>query len=38
LSSDERLDGAAVPSLIIVAIGLLPVILVLRTMSLRGRA
>jgi iron(III) transport system permease protein len=38
LSSDERLDGAAVPSLIIVAIGLLPVTMVLRTMSRRGHA
>ncbi|WP_050519524.1 ABC transporter permease [Pseudorhodobacter antarcticus] len=38
LASDERLAGAAVPSLVIVAIGLLPVVLVLRTMSLRGRA
>jgi len=38
LSSDERLNGAAVPSLIIVAIGLLPVILVLRTLSRRGPA
>jgi len=36
LSSDERLNGAAVPSLIIVGIGLLPVILVLRTLSRRG--
>jgi len=38
LASDERLNGAAVPSLIIVAAGLLPVILVLRTMSRRGFA
>jgi iron(III) transport system permease protein len=30
LASDERLDGAAVPSLVIVAVGLLPVILVCR--------
>jgi len=30
LASDERLDGAAVPSLLIVAVGLLPVILVCR--------
>ena len=30
LASDERLDGAAVPSLVIVAIGLLPVILICR--------
>ena len=28
LASDERLDGAAVPSLVIVAVGLLPVILI----------
>ena len=27
LASDERLNGAAVPSLVIVAVGLLPVIL-----------
>ena len=30
LASDERLDGAAVPSLVIVAVGLLPVILICR--------
>ncbi len=30
LASDERLEGAAVPSLVIVAIGLLPVILICR--------
>ncbi|PRY26376.1 iron(III) transport system permease protein [Aliiruegeria haliotis] len=30
LASDERLEGAAVPSLVIVAVGLLPVILVCR--------
>ncbi len=30
LASDERLEGAAVPSLVIVALGLLPVILVCR--------
>ncbi|MGB3245838.1 MAG: iron ABC transporter permease [Sulfitobacter sp.] len=30
LASDERLDGAAVPSLVIVAMGLLPVILICR--------
>jgi len=30
LASDERLDGAAVPSLVIVALGMLPVILVCR--------
>jgi iron(III) transport system permease protein len=35
LASDERLDGAAVPSLVIVAVGLLPVILVCRGL---GRA
>jgi iron(III) transport system permease protein len=30
LASDERLEGAAVPSLVIVAVGLLPVILICR--------
>ena len=30
LASDERLNGAAVPSLVIVAMGLLPVILICR--------
>ncbi|MCX7557940.1 iron ABC transporter permease [Sulfitobacter sp. F26204] len=35
LASDERLDGAAVPSLVIVAMGLLPVILICRQV---GRA
>ncbi|MFP4328090.1 MAG: ABC transporter permease, partial [Paracoccaceae bacterium] len=35
LAADERLEGAAVPSLVIVAVGLLPVILVCRTL---GRA
>ncbi|MEM7521840.1 MAG: iron ABC transporter permease [Pseudomonadota bacterium] len=30
LASDERLDGAAVPSLVIVALGLLPVIIICR--------
>jgi len=30
LASDERLEGAAVPSLVIVALGMLPVILVCR--------
>jgi iron(III) transport system permease protein len=30
LASDERLDGAAVPSLVIVAVGVLPVILICR--------
>ncbi|SNS29997.1 ABC transporter permease [Tropicimonas sediminicola] len=33
LASDERLDGAAVPSLAIVAVGLLPVILVCRSLG-----
>ncbi|MEM6906738.1 MAG: iron ABC transporter permease, partial [Pseudomonadota bacterium] len=33
LASDERLEGAAVPSLVIVAIGLLPVIILIRRMS-----
>jgi iron(III) transport system permease protein len=37
LAADERLDQAAVPSLVIVAIGLLPVILVCRTLAARGR-
>lgn len=32
LASDERLEGAGVPSLVIVAVGLLPVILLCRTM------
>ncbi|MEW9919831.1 ABC transporter permease [Marimonas sp. MJW-29] len=36
LASDERLDGAAVPSLVIVAVGLLPVILICRQVG-RGR-
>ncbi len=35
LASDERLDGAAVPSLVIVAVGLLPVVLVCRTLGAR---
>ena len=30
LASDERLEGAAVPSLVILAVGLLPVILICR--------
>ena len=30
LAADERLEGAAVPSLVIVALGLLPVILLIR--------
>ncbi len=33
LAADERLTGAAVPSLVIVAIGLLPVILVCRSLA-----
>lgn len=33
LASDERLSGAAVPSLVIVAVGLLPVILVCRSLG-----
>ena len=37
LASDERLDGAAVPSLVIAAIGLIPVILLCRRIS-RGVA
>ncbi len=35
LASDERLEGAAVPSLVIVAIGLLPVILICRRVGRR---
>jgi iron(III) transport system permease protein len=35
LASDERLDGAAVPSLLIVAVGLLPVILICRQVGRR---
>lgn len=35
LASDERLTGAAVPSLVIVAVGLLPVILVCRGLGAR---
>ena len=35
LASDERLEGAAVPSLVIVAIGLLPVILICRQVRRR---
>jgi len=38
LASDERLAGAAVPSLIIGTVGPLPIILVLRTISRRGTA
>ncbi|MEM1074370.1 MAG: iron ABC transporter permease [Pseudomonadota bacterium] len=37
LASDERLEGAAVPSLVIVAIGVLPVILICRQVG-RSRA
>jgi iron(III) transport system permease protein len=37
LASDERLDGAAVPSLVIAAVGLLPVILLCRRMRRLGR-
>ena len=33
LAADERLDGAAVPSLVIVAVGLLPVIVVCRALG-----
>ncbi|MEM9967524.1 MAG: iron ABC transporter permease [Pseudomonadota bacterium] len=36
LASDERLEGAAVPSLVIVAIGLLPVLLMCRQVRRRG--
>lgn len=35
LASDERLEGAAVPSLVIVAIGLLPVVLICRRVGRR---
>ena len=35
LAADERLEGAAVPSLVIVAIGLLPVVLLCRRMGAR---
>lgn len=37
LASDERLEGAAVPSLVIVAIGLLPVILICRQVGRQRR-
>ena len=37
LAADERLNGAAVPSLVIVAVGLLPVILVCRGLGRQGR-
>ncbi len=36
LASDERLEGAAVPSLVIVAVGLLPVILICRQVGRRN--
>jgi iron(III) transport system permease protein len=36
LASDERLEGAAVPSLVIVAVGLLPVMLICRQVGRRG--
>jgi len=36
LASDERLEGAAVPSLVIMAVGLLPVILICRQVGRRG--
>lgn len=36
LASDERLEGAAVPSLVIVAVGLLPVILICRQVGRRS--
>ncbi|MFP4044476.1 MAG: ABC transporter permease [Rhodosalinus sp.] len=36
LAADERLSGAAVPSLLIVAVGLLPVALVCRTLGRRS--
>ncbi|MFP3541037.1 iron ABC transporter permease, partial [Pseudomonas sp. SIMBA_044] len=35
LAADERLEGAAVPSLVIMAVGLLPVILVCRQVRRR---
>ncbi|MEL6690593.1 MAG: iron ABC transporter permease [Pseudomonadota bacterium] len=35
LASDERLEGAAVPSLVLVAVGLLPVILLCRSLGRR---
>ena len=36
LASDERLEGAAVPSLVIVAVGLIPVILLCQKVRARG--
>ncbi|MDV7145251.1 iron ABC transporter permease [Tropicimonas sp. TH_r6] len=38
LAADERLDGAAVPSLVLVAVGLLPVILVCRGIGARPKS
>jgi iron(III) transport system permease protein len=37
LAADERLDQAAVPSLVIVAAGVLPVVLVCRSLARQGR-
>ncbi len=37
LAADERLEGAAVPSLVIVGVGLIPVILVCRALGKRTR-
>jgi iron(III) transport system permease protein len=37
LAADERLDAAAVPSLVIAAIGLLPVVLLCRAIASEGR-
>lgn len=37
LAADERLDGAAVPSLVLVAVGLLPVIMVCRGLGARRK-
>jgi iron(III) transport system permease protein len=37
LASDERLEGAAVPSLVIVAVGLIPVILICRQVNRNRR-
>ena len=38
LAADERLNAAAVPSLVIAAIGLLPVVLLCRAIAAEGRA
>ena len=38
LAADERLDAAAVPSLVIAAIGVLPVVLLCRAIAAEGRA